>query len=103
VRRKIKGRLRSVADYGIRPTVWDDIIDEADKFHFTLYTKEHFIDCINECFDDGDKIVVLINDRDKFPEVIINKDEIEEKDLQWIYAAYRKWLKENGNHKKRYG
>jgi len=103
MRKKIEGKLRSVADYSVQPTVRDDIIDEKDKFHFTLYTKEHFFDCINECFEDGDKIVVLINDKDKFPEVLVNKDKIKEEDLPGIFAEYRKWLKANGNYKKRYG
>jgi len=92
--KKIKGQLKGTVDYTIQPVVWDDVIDSADNYHFTVYTKQHFFDCINDCFKEGDKIVVLLNDKDKLPEVIVNQDSLSDKSIKSICTEYKKWLKE---------
>lgn len=97
MRRKIHGKLKNVVDFDWKtnkPVVWSDVVDEKNNYHFTVETKQHFMELLKDSFDSGSRAVIFLDGEDMFPHFIINKPEIKSKDLKWLEKLYRGWSKQ---------
>ena len=102
MRKKKIEEVKSVVDYTWdinKPVVWDDVIDDKNAYQFTINTKEHFFDMLEERFRDGDKIVVCFDGEGHYPHVIVNQKELQKEDLNWIDKEYKTWKSKYGSKK----